>query len=591
MEGALQGTLGDGMTARSTPVSAETPLGPKLPLRLGRYVLCEELGAGGMATVYLGRMELAGGLDRLVALKTIHPHLAREKPFLDMFLDEARIASHVSHPNVCAVYDFGEVDGVYYLAMEHLLGEPLFDVINRLVDRFDEVREVLPYLAARVVADACEGLHAAHGARGPDGNTLRIVHRDVSPQNLFITYDGAVKVVDFGCAKAAQRVAHTSTGVMKGKVGYAAPEQLRAEEVDPRADVWALGVCLWEALTLSPLFTKETAVQTAMSVLEDAIPLASDDRSWVPERVARIAERALHRDRDARYASARELGRDLRTFIADSGFTLEGAELAEWMELLFEEQREARQAQVARVRELDLRVAQRPPERSGEPAALVAAPSALESAAEVRRLPEGPPEVPLHGSATSAPGREPNPAPDGKRFTPAVVDPPARRRGPRWALALTLLPVLGVGGHVLNQYYEPAPWLLELVGRESATARERALDPAEHPRPMAAAPEDDAEPMAAPMAAPPSAVPSAARAAPAGEASGGAPMAVAIDPPPREEEGDAAASTVGEGSSAPAAAAREPVPARPRRRRESGGGVTTVVSGGGSYYPSYEPSP
>ncbi|HEY8428104.1 MAG TPA: serine/threonine-protein kinase, partial [Sandaracinaceae bacterium] len=181
-----------------------------------------------MATVYLARMELAAGLDRLVALKTIHPHLAREKAFIDMFLDEARIASLISHPNVCAVHDFGEVSGVYYLAMEHLIGEPLFDVINRLVDRFDEVRDVLPYIAARVIADGCEGLQAAHTARGPDGRRLEIVHRDVSPQNLFVTYDGAVKVVDFGCAKAAQRIAHTSTGVMKGKVGYAAPEQLRA---------------------------------------------------------------------------------------------------------------------------------------------------------------------------------------------------------------------------------------------------------------------------------------------------------------------------------------------------------------------------
>ena len=147
-------------------VSGETPLRPKLPLKLGRYTLCEELGAGGMATVYLARMDLAAGLDRLVALKTIHPHLAREKAFVDMFLDEARIASHVSHPNVCSVHDFGELGGVYYLAMEYLLGEPLFDVINRCVDRFEETREVLPFLAARVIADACEGLHAAHTARG-----------------------------------------------------------------------------------------------------------------------------------------------------------------------------------------------------------------------------------------------------------------------------------------------------------------------------------------------------------------------------------------------------------------------------------------
>lgn len=332
----------------------ETPLGPKLPLRLGRFTLCEELGAGGMATVYLARMEMAGGLERLAALKTIHPHLAKERAFVDMFLDEARIASHVGHPNVCATYDFGEVNGVFYLAMEYLLGEPLFDVINRLVECFDDAQEVLPYLAARIIADAAEGLHAAHTSRGPDGERLAIVHRDVSPQNLFLTYDGSVKVVDFGCAKAAERVAHTSTGVMKGKVGYAAPEQLKSDHVDARADIWALGVCLWETLTLSPLFSRSTAVGTAMAVLEEEVELASDGRAWVPETVALIADKALRRDRGERYESARDLSRDLRRFIADSGFTLESAEVAEWMDFLFEDRHEARVRQAARVRELDL---------------------------------------------------------------------------------------------------------------------------------------------------------------------------------------------------------------------------------------------
>ncbi|MCZ7683428.1 MAG: serine/threonine protein kinase [Sandaracinaceae bacterium] len=434
------------MVAPSThSASRDTPLRPKLPLRLGRFTLCEELGAGGMATVYLARMELAAGLDRLVALKTIHPHLARERAFVDMFLDEARIASHVSHPNVCAVHDFGEVGGVYYLAMEHLIGEPLFDVINRLVDRFDDVREVLPFIAARVIADGCEGLHAAHTARGPDGTRLHIVHRDVSPQNLFVTYDGAVKVVDFGCAKAAQRVAHTSTGVMKGKVGYAAPEQLRADEVDARADVWALGVCLWEALTLSPLFTKATAMKTAMSVLEDDVPLACDDRSWIPEQVAKIAGKALTRDRDRRYTSARDMGRDLRKFIADSGYTLEAAELAEWMDFLFDDRHEERERQARRVREMDVSdVAVALPEMLGEVAAedvvlLPDSTSAMEAIAAAERgeivRSEPPPALPEP--------RDPAPeTPPPRASSPA---PAPRRRASRWPVVILLLLALSAG--------------------------------------------------------------------------------------------------------------------------------------------------
>ncbi len=450
--------------------SGDTPLGPQLPLRLGRFTLCEELGAGGMATVYLARMQLAAGLERLVALKTIHPHLAKESAFVDMFLDEARIASHVTHPNVCSTHDFGEADGVYYLAMEYLLGEPVFDVINRLVDRFDEVKEVLPYLAARIIADACEGLHAAHTARGPNGEQLHIVHRDVSPQNLFLTYSGAVKVVDFGCAKAAERVSHTSTGVMKGKVGYAAPEQIKGQAADARADVWALGVCLWETLTLSPLFSRQTAVATAMAVLEEEIEDASDGRDWVPSEVAAIASKALNRDVDERYESARDMGRALRRFIADSGFTLESAELAEWMAFLLAPQHAARIEQTRRVREMDISSVQagRLYEVTDADVELLEPASAP---LEAVPLPDDddydddPPEIsgpmPRQRRRESTAGRD-----------PAMSQPPALpvKKTRRWVVLLLSLVGLGLGGYYLQLYYEPAPWFLEIVGREPRAA-------------------------------------------------------------------------------------------------------------------------
>lgn len=421
----------------------EKSLAPTLPLRLGRFTLCEEVGAGGMATVYLARMGLAAGLERLVALKTIHPHLAKESAFVDMFLDEARIASHVTHPNVCSTHDFGEVDGVYYLAMEYLLGEPVFDVINRLVEAFDEVREVLPYLAARILADACEGLHAAHNARGPNGERLHIVHRDVSPQNLFLTYDGSVKIVDFGCAKAAERVAHTSMGVMKGKVGYASPEQIKGKAVDARADVWALGVCLWEALTLSPLFSRDTAVSTAMAVLEEEIELASDGRDWVPEEIATIAGRALSRDPDGRFATARDMGRALRKFIADSGHTLESAEVAEWMDFLFEDRHLEREEQATRVQELDISDVTQTPLYEVEPDEIEpdeVEPDELESD-ELETADSN--ATPIESEEEEVLAEKPAPVP---LAAPEPAKPDALLR---WVVALLIVAALAVGGYYL----------------------------------------------------------------------------------------------------------------------------------------------
>lgn len=391
-------------------------LGPVLPLQMGRFTLAEELGAGGMATVYLGKMKLGAGLDRLVAVKTIHGHLAKKQAFVDMFLDEARIASMISHPNVCAVHDFGQEEGVYFLAMEHLLGEPLFDAIGAIDrDRGEELMQAVPFLAARIIADACEGLHAAHTTKGNDGTPLAIVHRDVSPQNIFVTYEGTVKIVDFGCAKALERVTQTNTGIMKGKVSYAAPEQLRAEEIDRRADVFALGVCLWETLCLRPLFRRDTAIKTAMAVLEEPTPRADEGRPWVPKALADIAEKALSTEPEDRYESAREMGRDLRNWIARSGQPFESAEVAEWMDYLFADRYEKRRTVVKQVEALD--------------ASVVQPVSAVEEA--------------LAGPAANADEPADDDKPQTLRFD--TDDQPAGVRGGRFNLVLAAL-LLVVGG-------------------------------------------------------------------------------------------------------------------------------------------------
>lgn len=287
-----------------------------LPSHFGRYRIFSKLASGGMATVYLARTEHTSGFEKLVALKVIHEHLAEDEAFVHMFLDEARIAAGIDHPNVCTVFDFGEQDGVHYLAMEFLLGEPIKRVLRAVARRKDreEIRQ-LPYYIARLIAEACEGLHAAHELHGPRGEPLHVVHRDVSPENIVVTYDGGVKIVDFGVAKAAERIHETKVAKIKGKFAYIAPEQLRNEGVDRRSDVWGLGVCLWEALTLRRLFRRDSDASTLSAVLFDDIPAPSAVSPWVPVELDAIVLRALTRDREGRYRTARAMGQDLRRFL------------------------------------------------------------------------------------------------------------------------------------------------------------------------------------------------------------------------------------------------------------------------------------
>ena len=306
--------------------------------RIGRYQLCFELASGGMATVYLARADGESGFEKLVALKRIHRHLAKERGYVDMFLDEARIASRITHANVCSVFDFGEANGEYYIAMEYLVGEPLSRVGQRVAKDPDQRRSpLLPARIARVIADACEGLHAAHELKDAHGELLNVVHRDASPKNLFLTYDGVVQVVDFGIASARQRVHQTSTGDVKGTFPYMAPEQLSASTADRRVDIWSLGVTLWELLTLRRLFRGDTPARTMHAVLFDDIAAPSEYRSQIPKELDEIVLKALDRDPDQRWQSGREMGKALRQFLAAQGEVLGPAELSEWMSELFPE--------------------------------------------------------------------------------------------------------------------------------------------------------------------------------------------------------------------------------------------------------------
>jgi serine/threonine-protein kinase len=275
---------------------------------MGRYHIVGQLASGGMAEILLGKIAGPGGFERAVVIKRIHPHLAAEPEFLKMFLDEARIISRIQHPNVVQVMELGREDDELFMAMEYLAGESLLGVVRRGASR----KRLLPRpLAAHVMAKVCAGLHAAHQLTDEEGNLLGLVHRDVSPQNIFITYDGAVKLLDFGIAKFAERVSHTQAGQLKGKFSYMSPEQCRGGEIDRRSDVFSLGTVLFEITTGKRLFSRDTSLATLRAICDDPIRWPSQiDRRYPPVLEA-VVRRALARDVEERYQSAAEMRRDL----------------------------------------------------------------------------------------------------------------------------------------------------------------------------------------------------------------------------------------------------------------------------------------
>ena len=288
--------------------------------RLGRYELLIELGRGGMAELYLARLQGVGGFAKVVAIKRILRHLAQDLQFKEMFLNEGRIAAALMHPNVCQVFELDEVDGELYLAMEYLEGVSWDHLIASTPGGWPALR-----LTAAVLAQACEGLHYAHSLHDIEGRPTPVIHRDVSPQNLFITVDGICKVLDFGVSKMMTDGPRTRTGVIKGKLPYMAPEQIRGEQIDGRADVFSLGVCAWEALAGRRLFDRETDFQIWKAITEEDVPFVRKFWPECPPLVDDVIRRALDRERDHRPRTAREFGQAL---CAAAGIAATSAELA-----------------------------------------------------------------------------------------------------------------------------------------------------------------------------------------------------------------------------------------------------------------------
>jgi eukaryotic-like serine/threonine-protein kinase len=303
----------------------------------GRYAIYDEIASGGMATVHFGCSLGAGSFSRIVAIKRLHAHLARENEFVRMFLDEARVAARIRHPNVAPTLDVVATDREIFLVMEYVHGESLSKLLAAMRARRDAARKdaaplssrngapssrgdtapqsmPLP-IAAAIAVGLLGGLHAAHEATDERGQSLQIVHRDVSPQNLIVGADGVARIVDFGVAKAVGRLQQTQTGEIKGKFGYMAPEQVNGSPVTRAADLYAAGVVLWEALTGRPLFTAEGDVQLAAQVLLGDVQPPSRHAQGIPSELDAIVMCALDREPSRRFRTARDMAHAIQSTV------------------------------------------------------------------------------------------------------------------------------------------------------------------------------------------------------------------------------------------------------------------------------------
>jgi eukaryotic-like serine/threonine-protein kinase len=271
---------------------------------VGRYVLHDEIAAGGMATVHLGRLRGPVGFARTVAIKRLHPNVARDPEFVAMFLDEARLAARIRHPNVVPTIDVVQEGVELFLVMEYVAGESLARLSR---PTRNEGRPIPVAIAIAIVADALHGLHEAHEARDENGAPLDIVHRDVSPHNVLVGIDGVARVLDFGIAKAASRITTTREGQLKGKIAYMAPEQLSQRPVDRRTDVFAAAIVLWEALTGDRLFYDNEVGSMMARVLHGDIPRPSEKAKDIPPALDAIVMRGLERDPDQRFPTAKAM--------------------------------------------------------------------------------------------------------------------------------------------------------------------------------------------------------------------------------------------------------------------------------------------
>ncbi len=305
----------------------------KLPEKIGHYRIHALLGSGGMADVFLAFLDGPAGFIKPVAIKRMKPNLAKSAEFVELFLTEARTASLLSHPNVCLLNELGASDeGGYYMVMEYMIGVPLTKLLARQIH--DETTFPMGMLIGLAI-QACEGIHYAHTLCDPKGDCYNIVHRDLSPPNIYMTVNGMAKILDFGISKSTQSVVRTATGQIRGKFTYMSPEQLRGHPLDPRSDVFSLAIMIAELLTGQRLFKRNSKLETFQAVTKLPIPRVDDLNPAIPRPLADAIDIGLARNRDHRFSSSRAFGTALAEAAKSIGGAWPAPLIAEYGETVF----------------------------------------------------------------------------------------------------------------------------------------------------------------------------------------------------------------------------------------------------------------
>ncbi|MBL4685102.1 MAG: serine/threonine protein kinase, partial [Nannocystaceae bacterium] len=298
-----------------------------LPLQYGPYLLLERISVGGMAEVYKAKEYGVEDFERIVAVKRILPHVAEDEEFIAMFKDEAKIAVQLNHGNIAQIYNLGNEQDSFYIALEYINGRDLRAVFQKC----QQAGRPMPVAqACYIIMKICEGLDYAHNKKDKYNRPLNIVHRDVSPPNILVSFEGEVKLIDFGVAKAAGRASRTQAGILKGKFGYMSPEQVRGMPLDRRSDVFSVGVVLYEILTSQRLFQADTDFATLEKVRAVEVPRPSSINPEIPKPLENILYKTLTREPETRYQSAIELHDELQAFLFAQGLFYSRKDLAAW---------------------------------------------------------------------------------------------------------------------------------------------------------------------------------------------------------------------------------------------------------------------
>lgn len=303
-----------------------------VPVKFGKYLLLDKIATGGMAELYRAKLTGAEGFEKLIAIKKILHHLNTEDKLVSSFIDEAKLAAYLHHPNIVQIYDFGCMNDNYFIAMEFLFGKDLRFTIKRSLERG---KPICLEHALYIVAQLLTGLEYAHTLHDFSGAPLCIIHRDIGPQNIFITFNGQVKIIDFGIAKAATQDTNTQVGTIKGKVSYMSPEQANGEVIDNRSDIFSVGIVLYELLTLTKMYEGDT-FQILAKAREAMFKPAEAINGDLPREIYRILDKALAKDPDKRYQTSEDMCRDIETFMQDHSMRISQRDISIYMKDLFQ---------------------------------------------------------------------------------------------------------------------------------------------------------------------------------------------------------------------------------------------------------------